>query len=354
MVRFIAADDDRSPRQIVARCTALKLGLYAAVALVAAAAAPFYLARLGIPASYGALYPVAVAAGAMLAATNFAMAFFQGLQRYGMFAVQAVIVNCVRALVMGAALVAGWRSLELLAGAFFAAPLAGAISGVYLIVRTLRRTPARPPAEAAWGALIRFAAPIALMQFVIIANMRLNSFLLKALASPSALAAYELAYQVGFALPLLTHAFFTVLLPRVSAMKAPAELAAYRRKALRLYPLVAVVTAAAVFLIPYPLRWVFDQKYAEAIPVLRVLLVTFGIHVVSHPLSLIFYNANRPHYLTALYTLQLVLLTPASLILIPSFGAVGAASALLAVTCVSVTGVILLSGRTVRDLETLR
>jgi O-antigen/teichoic acid export membrane protein len=168
------------------------------------------------------------------------------------------------------------------------------------------------------------------------------------------LANYELAYQVGFALPLLTHAIFTVLLPRVSAMKDPAELAAYRRQALRLYPLVGVVTLVAVALAPYPLRWVFGEKYAAAVPVLRILVLTFGIHVVSHPLSLVFYNANRPHYLTLIYLVQLVLLTPASLALIPPLGAAGAAWSLLAVTCVSVAAIVTLSGRTVRAMAAER
>lgn len=348
-VRFMAQDPDKDPRPVILRCLAVKMAVAAAVCVVAALLYPWAIAVLREDFQARWLYPAAIAGGLLLGFSAFAMSIFQGCQRYGLYAFQAVLINVVRACATAAVVWTGAASLAVFGALYFGAPAAGALAGAVIVLWLLTRRPPAEKASAPYRELLAFIAPLALMQIITISNMRVSSFMIKSLGEEGALGNYELAYQVGFVFPLLTGALFAVLLPKVSAMKERAELRTYRRQALKLYPAVLILTLAGVIVGPLVLTAVFGDKYAPANAVIRVLVLTFGIHVVTQPLTLVFYSIGRPHYLTVIYGCQLAGLIPLNMLLIPRLNALGAAISILLVTVLAVGAIIALSGRVLKD-----
>ncbi|HQH27871.1 MAG TPA: hypothetical protein PLP17_10790, partial [Oligoflexia bacterium] len=219
-----------------------------------------------------------------------------------------------------------------------------------LLFLTLRRSAALPRPAVSLSAMLLFMAPLALMNAITIGNMRVSNFMLKTLASPEAVANYELAYQIGFVFPLLTSALFTVLLPRVSAMQSRDELRSYRARLLRMYPIVLGMTLAGVLIGPWFIAVVFGAKYAASLAIVRLLIIGFGIHIITQPMSLVFYAVSRPAYLTAIYFAQFAVIVVLNYFFIPRWGGMGAALAVLIATLLAVFAIITLSGWVIRTL----
>jgi O-antigen/teichoic acid export membrane protein len=214
---------------------------------------------------------------------------------------------------------------------------------------TLRQTADLPKPGVSLKTMLAFMAPLAVMGAITIGNMRVSNFMLKTLASPEAVANFELAYQIGFVFPLLTGAMITVLLPRVSAMESRAELRSYRTRLLRMYPIVIPLTLLGVLVGPWFISLVFGAKYAASLAIIRILIIGFGIHIVTHPMSLVFYAVSRPVYLTAIYLAQFALIVVLNFLFIPRWDGLGAALALLVATLAAVSGIIVVSGWVIRE-----
>jgi O-antigen/teichoic acid export membrane protein len=184
--------------------------------------------------------------------------------------------------------------------------------------------------------IVKFMGTLALTQIVIIIMIRADVFMLGALANRETVADYTAAFQLAFCFPLVASALFNALLPAVSAMKTASQLAAYRRRLLQLYPAILVATAIGVLVLPFLVSLLFGERYTSAIPILRVLVLAFGIPIIVNPLSLIFYNINKPYYITAIHAGQLAIILPLNYVLIPRLGGLGPACSLLVIYTLSV------------------
>ncbi len=351
LVRFMAQNPPEAARRTAGRSLVLKGLLTGLIVLLAALLFPFCRRILSLGEEAPWMYFSAVMAGAFLAANGFALAIMQGRLRYGLYAWQAIVVNLIRIALVGGALALGMRGLLPLSVLFFIAPAAAMLLAAPAARSVLQdAAPGEVHSDgASYGELARFMAPLAALQVIVSTMPYVSKFMLQAMATPVDVANYALAYQLGFIFPLLTGALFTVLLPKVSAMRSADELAAYRRKALRLYPIVMALTLAGVLAGPPVLTLFFGDKYAAAAPILRLMVFCFGLHVVTQPLSLAFYAVGRPHTLTWIYGVQLALLAALCAVLIPLLQGMGAALALTLSTMGAVGAIIVLSGKAIRQ-----
>lgn len=345
MVRYIGARSAERPGHVVLSSLGLKLGLTALVIAGAWVLHGPYIHRMRIAPEHEWLYPAAIAAGVFLSFHGFGMSVLQGLQRFAWFAVQTVSVNVFRAGALGILLALGTPTLRPMAAWFFAAPALAVVLAGALAAWVVVRREGAPPAPLPVSELAVFTLPLGVLQVLSIANARLNSFMIKDLSTAEDLANYELAYQVAYVFPLLAGALVTVLLPKVSAMQTSAALRDYRRKALGLYPALVIATILAVVIAPWLIEFVFGDKYRLALPVIRWIILAFAIHVITQPLTLIFYAVGRPHYVTVIYAVQLVGLAALNYVLVPRYGAQGAAAALAVATFAAVAAIIVASGR---------
>jgi O-antigen/teichoic acid export membrane protein len=325
LVRFMAINEKKDVRAIVRSCLGIKLVLTACVTVLLCAGRPIFMSVEKIGPEYRWLFPLAVAAGLFLSFNTFCMAVLQGRKSFGRYAVVSVIINVVRAAVIGGLAYAGVRKAFAYYGAFFVAPALCVIVSAAICWTVLAAGRDRPRPSFSRQDVLRFAAPLALLQVVAILYHRSDIFMLKAMASSEQAGAYALAYQVAYIFPLLTQSLFTALLPKVMTMKKVSELVAYRHKILRIYPPMLIAAAIAAIVAPFVIAWIFGDKYTAALPVIRIIILGFGVTLVVGPLSLIFYALERQIVYVYVYSAQILMLISMNMVLIPRFEAVGAA-----------------------------
>jgi O-antigen/teichoic acid export membrane protein len=161
--------------------------------------------------------------------------------------------------------------------------------------------------------------------------------LVVSLLSPVAMGTYAVALSASRVLNALQTSIVTVLLPSVAA-KPPAEVVALTSRAVRVSTALAAIGAAAIALAgPLALRVLYGAKFVGAVPVFRILLVEVVLSGATLILVQAYMAIGRPGVVTGLQALGLGLSIPLMLLLIPRFGLVGAALALLISTCVRLT-----------------
>lgn len=326
LVRFMAINEKKDARPIFFSCLKIKLVLSATIIACFTACYPAFMHIEKIETEYRWLFPLAVAAGLFLSLNTFLMAALQGRNCFGRYAVVSMMINVFRAVVIGTLAFFGIREAFAYYNAFFLAPMVciGISAAICWTMLAAGRDMARP--KISRQAVIRFAAPLALLQIVTILYNRADIFMLKSMTGSEAAGAYALAYQTAYVFPLLTQSLLTALLPKVMAMRETSELVAYRRKLLRMYPSVLIATVAAAILAPLLITWIFGDKYSVAAPVIRIIILGFGITTVVAPLSLIFYALERQIVYVFIHAGQVVMLILMNMVLIPRYEAMGAAT----------------------------
>lgn len=352
LVRFVAAEANARATTVLGRCLSIKTAIAAVLLVVLWILREPILRNQQFPEALHWVYPVAIAGAVFLSFHGLMLSVFQAKQEYGRYCVAYLSVNALRMLGLGMLSVLGMLTLPAITVSFFSAPAVAVVLVFPVVFLTVRRTMGLPRPSATLREMLVFMAPLAVMSAITIGNMRVSNFMLKTLASPEAVANYELAYQIGFVFPLLTGALITVLLPRVSAMESREELQGYRTRLLRMYPIVLPLTLAGMVVGPWFIALVFGAKYAASLAIIRILIIGFGIHIVTHPLSLVFYAVSRPVYLTAIYLVQFVVIVVLNYFFIPRWGGMGAALSVLIATLLAVSAIIWVSGWVIREPAT--
>ena len=338
LVRFVSVNEDKKSWPIVRKALTIKCALMVIIALGTAILFRKFVAVQHVLPEDKWLYWAALTAGLLLSAHGLTMAITQAHRRYGHYAILSATINALRFAIIGTMILIGVKQTNTLCATFFAMPAIAIIVGIGLsmVSMTTRECVEKPSTN--YGEILQFMLPLAILQAVIIATVRVNTFMLGSLSIRDEVARYDLAYQVAFIFPLIARALFAVLLPKVTAMKTSSELGDFRRRCISLYPLVIVAAVAGMFILPFLLS--FSDKYAQASQIVRVIVLCFGIHVITNLLGLIFYAIGRPHYMTIIYFAQLVCIVLLNFVLIPKYGGLGAALSLLFVTVPSVIALI--------------
>jgi O-antigen/teichoic acid export membrane protein len=187
--------------------------------------------------------------------------------------------------------------------------------------------PAQTPWQVDRGALheiVVFSRWVIASSFLFSLYSRIDLLLLGRFGAPEQVGNYAAAWNITFVIDLLTYSVIVALLPRAARM-------AHRSEYLP-YVLRTFGTCAAIALLLLPLfllsDWLFATffpSYEQAAEIFRILFWGAVVTLLLHPLYLILYANNRVSRLT-LVNLLLVLFTGATgLMVIPEYGAVGAA-----------------------------
>ncbi|MBI4558234.1 MAG: oligosaccharide flippase family protein [Candidatus Hydrogenedentes bacterium] len=352
-VRMTSAYAENRPHAVILQCLWLRFGVSLMLALVLAAGYRLFLDTQNIPTEYGPVYPLAIAAGILISFEGIPLATLQALQRYPAYALVALATNLVRLLAVGGMILAGVRDATALYTAFFAAPTVALVLGLALMMRPLRRLRDRPVGRVPYQEILQFMFPLMIMNIIIIVITRADVFMLNHMTNPEIVGVYGLAGQIAFCFPLLARALFTVLLPKVASMRTAGELRRYYRRVLSIFPLVMLATVGAVFVAPWVLWLCFGAKFAAADSVLRILILGFGIELIFNPLGLIFYSVGRTYYMTLIHALQLLIVIPLNLALIPAYGADGPAISLLVIRVAAVVIAVFATHRVIRQKRQL-
>ncbi len=190
--------------------------------------------------------------------------------------------------------------------------------------------------------IIRFSRWIYASSLVSATRADLNPLLLKNPALSGSIAAGEVATGLyGFAsdlaneVTIFSQSLTTVLLPEASAKQSPDSLVRFVKRAYLylvplLIPLVLLIFAAEPLILL--LAWVKESylAYLPSVPTFKLLFLSGLISVATIPIQTALYAAKLPHLETYVELATVVILIGGSLLLIPRYGSVGAAMAVLA------------------------
>lgn len=270
----------------------------------------------------------ATAATALL--VTFSLDWYQARLRVARIFAPVVVTNTLLAL---AALLLVPRLADL-RGKVALFPALELASGLVLLV-WLRREKVLAAPWLDFGrvpSLLRASVPIAVTNLVIMLYSRLDVLVLSSRVDPAAVGHYGIAFRLTEPIQIAAAAFALSVFSRFSAwFRDPA---APVRAPARRYLLATLgygaLAALALGLLAPPVLRAFFPEYAPAIPVLRILAATLVFRSLNATLAGIIQGAGRFRLLTGIAAWNLVLVFTLLSVLVPRFGAPGAALALLA------------------------
>lgn len=198
---------------------------------------------------------------------------------------------------------------------------------------------------------LRLAAPIGLLALATVAYYRSGTLALAALADARETAVFSVAASIAFGMLMLPNAITTALLPRLSAEDDFHGLIACARRALVWTLVVAVLLAgAAAAVVPVGLPLVLGSEYADAGVPFALLCMGIPLIAASGVIGTSLLSVGRLRALGVQVAVSLMINLIALAVLVPSFGAVGAA---LATVACEAAGLVLLLQAARTDLPGL-
>lgn len=173
---------------------------------------------------------------------------------------------------------------------------------------------------------------------------QIDIFMLAALSNDITVASYGSAYRYYGVLALALNSAHALLLPMVRQISSRIELDELLLKHHRLL----IAFSASMFVVATAAGWfvplVDGGKYPEAIPVLRILSVSIVISFAFSPHVNLILRYGQYRFLVTLMACAMVVAVASNYLLIPAYGAVGAAFATL-VSAALVNGTIYLRSK---------
>ena len=217
-------------------------------------------------------------------------------------------------------------------GIYAAAPLVACALAAYLLPHTFLRT--RQPVGAALAAVWRFGRWVWLTNVLGTVRLRLNPILLANLTAVTEVGLYAYADKLASSLSLISTAMTTVYVPRASHLTSREEFRALLRRSYRVFVWFIPVAVLLPFL-ARPLIRLHKPEYEGATLLFAILFPSVLFTVVSLPARTVLYSLHKPQIEAAVQIASLVITALAAIPLIRSYGAVGAALAMLVQRAIS-------------------
>jgi O-antigen/teichoic acid export membrane protein len=179
------------------------------------------------------------------------------------------------------------------------------------------------------GLLLHFSKWIALAAFSSLLAARLDVLVLGYYQVPATIGIYAAALAVVNKLDLIKIPILTTALPDACRRTDKADMRGYVLQSLRL---TLLISAALLVLFPllYWIIWLlYGNEYTAAVPAAYLLLAAYLVSLNVEPAAFFLYPLNKPAWVAGKEMLPLVFFTLISLVLIPRYGIIGAAGAVL-------------------------
>lgn len=175
----------------------------------------------------------------------------------------------------------------------------------------------------------------------------IDVYFIKYFSDLATVAIYSAAMKTSMLLNILTGSLPTILLPKaVTALKTKDKLINYISKSALICTGITACFLIFYFLSPFVLTLLFGDQYSSAGDILQWLVIGWIINTIYIPVSQLYYALNKVGWRIFLEFTKLIIAAACFIILIPKYGALGAAYSLLIAICItliiSVIAIILL------------
>jgi O-antigen/teichoic acid export membrane protein len=180
-----------------------------------------------------------------------------------------------------------------------------------------------------FGRLIHYGLRSYGVDVIGVASAYLDQIVIAAMLSPSALGVYVVALSVSGLMNVLPSSAVTVLFPMLAA-KPTNTIVETIAAAVRILTLINAAAALCLaVLAPHVLALLYGAKFSAAVPPLLILLVAAVPTGAVDLLYQSYAGSGRPGVVTIIHGIGLAAAFCAMLLLVPTYGTVGAAFALL-------------------------
>lgn len=154
---------------------------------------------------------------------------------------------------------------------------------------------------------------------------RVEIYLLMAFASPTAVGIYSVAFKLCGGILILAATNHTVLFPEVACRAGTPELSSFVRRSLGVLTILSGLVWGVGVLASPLIPTLLGAQYAASVPIFLILLSARALCIPLTPLSLLFFATDQTRSGAHYALFQLLVLVGVGLLLIPNYGAEGAA-----------------------------
>jgi O-antigen/teichoic acid export membrane protein len=196
--------------------------------------------------------------------------------------------------------------------------------------------------------ILKFGGWVYSSSVISIATVRVADAILVINTGPAILAIYGNAMRI----PNLLLRLFESIRPIVLSYTSSQHISSIQTISISVRLLSGLLSVFAAFLIAFGKQitlLLFSEKYLESVPILQVLSFWISISVVNYFLVITLIGTDRVKRMFVVGLVQFIVSTVAYLILIPRYGAMGAAisATLIALVC-DIVSMIMVSGRSLK------
>jgi O-antigen/teichoic acid export membrane protein len=185
--------------------------------------------------------------------------------------------------------------------------------------------------EAAWG-LMSFGLRSYITDILGTLQVQIDTVLVISLLSPKSMGLYAIALSSARLSDLFSGVIVTVLFPKAASLPRREMLELTNRVGRLTFAVVLPTLILNIITLPYLLPAFFGMAFASAVPVAQVLALTFILNGTGYVIGQAFLAAAKPGVIAMIQASSLVFAVPLLLYLIPHFGLLGAAWALVFAT----------------------
>jgi stage V sporulation protein B len=201
-------------------------------------------------------------------------------------------------------------------------PFLGFVIGSLLIPWRFIRAPGNR--GKSFRVLFRFSKWVMISFLLAGLYNRAEVFLLGYFKESATVGIYSAAHTLVLPITLICASLTKVLLPKVTGLDRISKLSEYLKKAVKLLIGIGILLLPYYFLAPF-IMGLIGNKYVSALPVFRILFFYAFIVGLASPIIIILYSLNKPHVIAFINIGQFCFSFTMNYLVIPSYGAQGAA-----------------------------
>jgi len=207
--------------------------------------------------------------------------------------------------------------------------------GSLIIPRDFLR--AKGDENEAFHNLFHFSKWILVSVFCVMIFIRLDVLMLGYFKAAEEVGYYSAAYNLSITFLLITGAFTTVLLPEISKLLTKEGIKHYLKRYISIAGVIAIFLFFPLFFLASPvISTIYGVDYILSIVLFKILLVNQLIILTFNPIGLFLYSINKPQIAAFANITQLSLNFVGNYMLIPIYGAIGAAIVTLVTNVVGI------------------